>query len=102
MLIDDNLILEGKSLGIFSTENKFRKFIFDVISNRKFDYFIVLVIIVSAVQLAIDPPNGDPNAKIKEVLFWIDMTTTIIFIMEAVLKIIALGFIRNGHKSYLR
>jgi len=37
-------------------------------------------------------------------LFWkkIDLATTIIFTIEAVMKIIAFGFVINGEWSYLR
>lgn len=38
----------------------------------------------------------------KKSLFWVDVGTTVVFILEAAIKIIALGFLLNGPKSYLR
>ena len=38
----------------------------------------------------------------KKSLFWVDVGTTVVFILEASIKIIALGFLLNGPKSYLR
>ena len=38
----------------------------------------------------------------KTSLFWIDLGTTIIFIVEAIVKIVAFGFALNGKSSYLR
>lgn len=48
-MIDNNLYLDGKSLYIFSMHNKFRQFIFDIVTDKKFDYFIILAILVSGV-----------------------------------------------------
>ena len=43
----------------------------------------------------------DKNSSKSKVLNQIDLLTTICFCIEAVLKIIAQGFIFNGEKSYL-
>ena len=43
-----------------------------------------------------DTPLLDPKTEKHNVLLWIDLGTTIVFIIEAVLKIIAFGFISNG------
>lgn len=70
--------------------------------NTKFDIFIILVIFISGIQLALETPLNDPNSYQAEVLFYIDVTTTTIFCIEAVLKMIAYGFLFNGRWSYLR
>ena len=45
---------------------------------------------------------NDPKSTKVKVLFYIDTITTIIFTIEAALKIVSYGFIKNGHASYLR
>lgn len=95
-------ILEGKSFNLLTTENKFRIFLYQLVNNKKFDYFIILVIILSSIQLALDSPLMDPESQMKKSLFWIDVSTTVIFVMEFALKVLVYGFIFNGKSSYLR
>lgn len=75
---------------------------FKIVTNKYFDYFIILVIVLSAVQLALDSPMGNPQSVMKKTLFWIDVTTTIIFIIEALMKNLTYGFLMNGQWSYIR
>ena len=69
---------------------------FKIVTNKYFDYFIILVIVLSAVQLALDSPMGNPQSVMKKTLFWIDVTTTVIFILEALMKNLTYGFLMNG------
>lgn len=94
--------LKGKSLYLLSSDNCLRKILFKVVTNRVFDFIVISVIIISAIQLALDSPIGDPNSPLKQSLFWIDLTTTIVFLIEMVCKIITFGFLFNGKYSYLR
>jgi hypothetical protein len=52
--------------------------------------------------LALDSPTKDPNSTLKLSLFWIDLTTSVIFLLESIGKQIAFGLIANGKWSYLR
>jgi hypothetical protein len=52
--------------------------------------------------LAIDNPLNDPKGKITNILWYFDIVFTVIFIFEAVIKIITYGFLFNGEESYLR
>ena len=47
-------------------------------------------------------PLQDPNSSFAKALYNIDIFSTSIFVLEAVLKIIAFGFLTNGKSSYLR
>lgn len=70
-----------------------------LISHRYFDYFILLIIVISSILLALDDPlssNSDPALNV------LDEIITCIFIVEASLKIASKGFIINGPESYLR
>ena len=63
---------------------------------------IIAVIVISAIQLALDSPLVDENSNLKKSLFWIDLATSIVFFLECLLKIFAFGFLFNGKWSYLR
>lgn len=57
------------------------------------------MILVSSVLLALDDPLVESNSS---VLTEIDLVVTIIFTAEALLKILAYGFLFNGEFSYMR
>jgi hypothetical protein len=64
-------------------------------------YAIVVVIVFSSVQLALENPLANPDSKLAKGLFYTDILTTSVFLVEAVLKVISMGFIANGPESYL-
>jgi voltage-dependent calcium channel T type alpha-1G len=72
------------------------------VTNRKFEYLIIVFIIVSAVQLALDSPLIDPDSELSLTLYWIDVSTTIVFSLEAILKMLTFGLLFNGKTSYLK
>jgi Ion transport protein len=63
---------------------------------------MLAIILVSTVQLAIDNPLNDPQNEFSKALNVIETVLTSIFMFEAVLKIIATGFIGCGSTSYIR
>lgn len=93
------LILTGKSLYLFDAEHKFRVQVNQLINHQYFEYFILFVIIFSSVMLALDDPLTE---KTVEAFLILDEIITVIFICEALLKIIAKGFLLNGPDSYMR
>ena len=60
------------------------------------------MIVISSIQLALDSPTKDPNSNLRTSLYWIDLSTTIVFVLEMISKVMAFGFIFNGKSSYLR
>jgi voltage-dependent calcium channel L type alpha-1D len=64
--------------------------------------FILLLIAVSSILLALDNPLNDPKSELAKFLSYSDTILTAFFIGEAVLKIIAYGFLFNGESSYIR
>ena len=60
------------------------------------------MITVSTILLAIDGPLNDPKSTQVAVLAYIDYVMTAIFTIEMVIKMIAVGLLLNGKKSYLR
>ena len=92
--------MKGNSLFVLSPENPFRIKVAQIVCSKKFEYLIIALILVSSLMLAIDSPSVDPKSKLKEVLDVIDLVFVIIFTIEMVLKVIALGFVGEG--GYLR
>lgn len=64
---------------------------------------MLVLIIASSITIAIDNPLNDPNSSLSRILFVIDSIFTFLFLLEAVLKIIATGFIKSSidRKPYL-
>ena len=105
--------LTHRSLGVFSPTNPVRLAIAKVVYHRYFEYFIIACILMSSIVLALDGPEFSADAPLypetldstkatmKNVMDILDLIFLMLFIVEMVLKVIALGFI--AHKgSYLR
>lgn len=63
---------------------------------------MLVIIIISTIELAIDNPLNDKESILQQTLAILDYNLTAIFIIEAILKIIANGFVNCGSKSYIR
>ena len=48
-MIHQDPVLEGKAFGVIGADNKIRKALFNCVTSQYFDYFIIAVIILSAV-----------------------------------------------------
>ena len=93
---------EGNSLIIMGPDNSFRLFITRIVKSPKFDMFILLLIAISSIFLALDNPLNNPNSNFASFLVYSDYILTSFFFAEAILKIIAFGFLFNGEVSYIR
>ena len=73
-----------------------------LVAHPAFNAFILFVIIFSTVLLAMeDPTSDDTSSDLSQFLIMMDYVTTVIFSIEAALKIYAFGFL--FHKgAYLR
>lgn len=63
--------------------------------SRWFEYFIIIMIILNSLALILDNPLEDPNGWLSITLSYCDIFFTIVFTVEAIMKIIALGFFYN-------
>ena len=88
-----------KSLFFFSQKNRFRIYCMKLINKKWFDIFILMIIVFSSIRLIIDTfLNGYFFVLIFDLS---DCLFNLIFLLEASLKILALGFgLEEG--SYLR
>merc|ERR1719193_1799998 len=81
--------MEGRSLMFLSTENPIRRIVHKLVINEPFEYFIDLLIIANCVFLMLEDPEKIGN-KVFDVA---NNFFTYTFIVELVLKVIALGLL---------
>jgi len=89
-----------RSLKIFSWSNPIRRGCATLVANPYFDPFVVVLICISSLCLALDWPGYDSSYWGAEVLSALDVTFTIIFTIECMIKVIAMGLIHSKNKKY--
>ena len=62
----------------------------------------MLIIIASTVLLVVDSPLVDPDGTTYKITKTADIFFTVVFVVEAILKVMTYGFLFNGKHSYLR
>jgi hypothetical protein len=100
------------SLSVLSVAHPLRRAAAVLVAHPWFEQFILLLILISSINLALDEPrvmvcklrpSNDPDNCIALAawLSWSDVIITALFVLEMVAKIVALGF--SNHKTaYLR
>jgi len=83
--IENLVIVEGKVL----TENKYIR------CSKIFEGIVITLILASSVLLWVDTPLSNPHSILFKILKNLDYVFTFLFLIEATLKIIALGFVHN-------
>jgi hypothetical protein len=73
----------------------------NIVVNRYFKGFIFGLIIVSSLCLTWDNPLNNPEAQLYKTMKVVDTIFTTLFIIEMVLKVLALGFV-CGKRAYIR
>lgn len=63
---------------------------------KVFEGIIMSLIIVSSVTLVIDSPLKDPKSSTIIIIGYLDMCFTVLFTLEALIKVIAMGFLFNN------
>lgn len=90
-----------RSLFIFTRENLMRKLATEMIAHPNFDAFSFAMTVISSIGVALDSPLNEPDGILVNLLAWEDLTITVFFVVEVMVKIIALGFFMDKN-SYLR
>nr|XP_047135702.1 voltage-dependent R-type calcium channel subunit alpha-1E isoform X2 [Hydra vulgaris] len=93
---------EHNSLFIFGPRNKFRLLVIRITESKYFEWFILLAIVSASVIMALDAPL--PFHDKSQMNLFADKTELYffaVFVLEAILKIIGMGFILHEN-SYLR
>ncbi|XP_057298022.1 voltage-dependent L-type calcium channel subunit alpha-1S-like isoform X2 [Hydractinia symbiolongicarpus] len=93
---------KDRSLFIFAEDNIIRKSCKRIVENKVFEYFMLLTIAANCVVLMIATPlPNDDTSTLNKRLDQGDSAFVAVFVMEAVLKIIAYGFILH-EDAYLK
>ena len=72
-----------------------------MVASQTFEYLITFLIVAQSCVLALENPLNDPDGNLMLFLFYFDILTTVLFMAEIVMKVIATGLLLNGAESYL-
>ena len=107
---EDNILTGGeeppvymkhRSLFVFSPQSPFRRVVFMIAFDKKFEYVVLLLIFASSIALIVDDPSVKPGSTTDEVLRGLDLSFTTVFFMEMCTKIISMGLVLHPG-AYLR
>lgn len=93
---------EGFAFYFWKPTNKVRRLLVKTVTHPIYDIAITIIILLSGVVLAIDLPLRDPDSGFMKFVYYADLVISILFVIEFIMKVIALGFLLNGKRSYLR
>lgn len=84
---------EGHAFGLKSLgpENKYRQMIYSLVMDHRFDKTISAIILINCLFLVLENPSVDSDSDLGRVLAISDIIFAVLFAVEAMLKIIALG-----------
>lgn len=95
--------LKGRTLGIFSPENRVRLWLCDVLVNPYTEPLILLLIVSQAILLAVESGpnvftdgNGRPERWGQRPIDWAMLGLFIVFTLELIARIIVSGFFLNA------
>jgi len=89
------------SLGFIKPGYTIRRLMLMLTRSKSFEMLMLFFITLSCIQLAIDAPTVDPTSTLAAVLKAADVSLALIFLAEAIVKVIAMGLIMHPG-SYLR
>ena len=93
--------MKYKSLGFIKPGYTVRRLMLMLIRSKSFEMLMLFFITLSCIQLAIDAPTVDPTSTLAAVIKAADVSLALIFLAEAIVKVIAMGFVMHPG-SYLR
>eukprot|EP00898_Chlorokybus_atmophyticus_P005123 jgi/Chlat1/5611/Chrsp369S00415 len=96
-----SLLPPSTSLYLLSPSNPLRLACSRIVHHKAFEWSIILLILASSAVLAIDGPRVDPLSRMHHTLQVMDQVFVGLFALEAVLKIVTLGFVMH-RDAYLR
>ncbi|XP_058466071.1 sodium channel protein 60E isoform X1 [Malaya genurostris] len=71
---------------------RFRQFILQYVDTPAFEWFVLVLIFASSITLCFEDIHLDKNKSLKRILYWTNFAFCLIFIIEMLLKWVALGF----------
>jgi hypothetical protein len=104
-LVDDKVMFEPLALldeVPKSMYGRVKRACITIMMNKYFVQGVLVATVVSALALAFDNPLHDPNGQTQQALGVIDIIVSAFFLLEAVVKIIALDFYSKSPTSYCK
>lgn len=93
---------ETDSLFIFTERNVFRQLCQTIAQSEWFERFMLLTIVFNCVLLLADTDGKQDGNGFEMFSYYADLVFVGIYTIEAIIKIIAMGFALNGEHSYIR
>eukprot|EP00754_Rhynchopus_humris_P012755 Rhum_TRINITY_DN14303_c21_g1::Rhum_TRINITY_DN14303_c21_g1_i1::g.80076::m.80076/K21862/DSC1, NaCP60E; voltage-gated cation channel len=91
---------KGKSLWLFPVDGKLRVTLLKLVTSKYFDACVLFVIFCNCVTLCLEGPwTEGESASFRSFLFVSDKVFVVFFCVEAIMKIIAYGFIGDDWTS---
>ena len=94
--------LDGVALNVFTPDSSLRQKFRDIVRHPLFDSFILLCIIIGSVLLAVNGPTNNDETSTWKTICYLEFSFVVIFTIEAVMKIIVLGFYWESKDAYLK
>lgn len=69
-----------------------RTAVLSVVDTPAFEWFVLVLIFASSITLCFEDIHLDANVTLKRILYWTNFVFSLIFVIEMVLKWMALGF----------
>ncbi|KFA51767.1 hypothetical protein S40293_05859 [Stachybotrys chartarum IBT 40293] len=95
--------LKGRALGVFSSNNRFRLWLCELLLNPYTEPFILFLIILQTILLAVEAApnvfsegNGRPDRWGQQAIDWAILGLFIIFTLELIARILVSGFVLNA------
>ncbi|XP_054849657.1 voltage-dependent T-type calcium channel subunit alpha-1H [Eublepharis macularius] len=92
---------EDWALYLFSPQNRLRATCQKVIAHKMFDHVVLVFIFLNCITIALERPDIDPNSTERIFLSVSNYIFTAIFVVEMMVKVVALGFF-SGEHTYLQ
>ena len=89
------VFMKSRSLFLFTPKSAFRRVCFMVAFDKTFETCVVLVILVSSALVAAENPGVADDSALGTALSHLDVCFAVFFSCEALVKIIAMGFIAH-------
>ncbi|XP_052566743.1 sodium channel protein 60E isoform X4 [Culex pipiens pallens] len=71
---------------------RFRQSTLQYVDTPAFEWFVLVLIFASSITLCFEDIHLDKNKRLKQILYWTNFVFCLIFVIEMLLKWVALGF----------
>ncbi|GIL57898.1 hypothetical protein Vafri_13128 [Volvox africanus] len=82
----------GKAFWIWDEDHPAREWMYWVVTHKRFEYTMFTLILLNCVSMALENPFIRPGSLMEKALFWSNVGFTIIFTIEAAIKMFAFTF----------